>query len=51
MPTPSASRTTTSGGDGRSGFSAGLDRLSTETKHSSKTPEFYAMVAVILRAS
>ena len=48
MATTSASRTTTSGGDGRSGFSAGMERLSTETKHSSKTTEFYAMIAVIL---
>ena len=47
MATPSPSRTTTSRGDGRSGFS-GLQRLSTETKHSSKTTEFYAMIAVIL---
>ena len=48
MATTSASRRTTSGGDGRSGLSAGLQRLSTETKHSSKTTEFYAMIAVIL---
>jgi hypothetical protein len=48
MATTSASRTTTSDGSGRSGVSAGLQRLSTETKHSSKTTEFYAMIAVIL---
>ncbi len=48
MATTSASRTTTSGGSGRSSVNAGLARLSTETKHSSKTTEFYAMIAVIL---
>lgn len=48
MATTPASRTTTSGGDGRSGFSSVAQRLSTETKHASKTTEFYAMVVVIL---
>jgi hypothetical protein len=48
MATTPASRTTTSGGNGRSGVRAGLERLSTETKHASKTTEFYAMIAVIL---
>ena len=48
MATTSASRTTPSDGSGRSGVSAGLERHSTETKHASKTTEFYAMIAVIL---
>ena len=45
MATTPASRTSTRDGDGRSGFGNVAQRLSTETKHSSKTTEFYAMVA------
>jgi hypothetical protein len=48
MATTSASHSTPSAGSGRSDVSAGLKRLSTETKHASKTTEFYAMIAVIL---
>jgi hypothetical protein len=48
MATTPATRTTTSASDGRSGFGNAAQRLSTETKHASKTTEFYAMVVVIL---
>ncbi|HEV2776797.1 MAG TPA: hypothetical protein VGV90_14480 [Solirubrobacteraceae bacterium] len=48
MATTPVSRTTTRDGDGRSAFGSVAQRLSTETKHASKTTEFYAMVAVIL---
>jgi hypothetical protein len=48
MATTPATRTSTRDGDGRSGFAHVAQRLSTETKHSSKTTEFYAMVVVIL---
>ena len=48
MATTPATHTTTRDGGGRSGFASVAQRLSTETKHSSKTTEFYAMVAVIL---
>lgn len=48
MATTPASPTATSAGNGRSGFGTAVQRLSTETKHASKTTEFYAMIAVIL---
>ena len=48
MATTPATRGTSTDGHGRSATGTGLQRLSTETKHSSKTSELYAMIAVIL---
>jgi hypothetical protein len=45
MATTPASRTTDTG---RSSAGTNLQRLSTETKHSSKTSELYAFIAVVI---